>query len=246
VTVLDSFSDIDAFHKFGREVALCRRYLRSPASEQFLRAVAATCRHRLRTLGTGETFWRAQIGHNWVLDAAGGSRTPGPHLETRMKPLPDRASEGRINPKGIPCLYFATSRDVAMSEVRPWIGSYVSVGRFRITRDLTVADCSLLHNHEIPKVENPSAEEIEKFVWASIDQAFSRPITRSDNTADYAATQVLAEMFRVEGYDGVMYQSALSSDGKNVALFDLDCAEQVDSAIFTVRRAFFEFDQVAS
>lgn len=245
MTRLDRFSDVDAFQKFSREVAFCRRYLRSPGSEQFLRSVASTCKDRLRKIPAGETFWRAQIGHNWVLDAEDGRRTPGPHLETRMKPLPDRASEGRINPKGIPCLYFATSRDVAMSEVQPWIGSFVSVGRFRVNRDLTVADCSLLHDHDVPRVENPSPAEIERFVWTSIDRAFSRPITRSDNTAEYAATQVLAEMFRTEGYDGVMYQSALSSDGKNVALFDLDCAEQVDSAIFTVRRAFFEFDEVA-
>ncbi|MPZ35477.1 MAG: RES domain-containing protein [Rhodospirillales bacterium] len=241
----ETFAGVDAFQKFSREVALCRRYLRSPGSERFLRAVAATCEERLRPVAAGETFWRAQIGHGWVHDTEAGRRMRGPHPETRMKPLPDRASEGRINPKGIPCLYFATTREVAMSEVRPWIGSFVSVGRFQTTRGLIVADCSLLHDYVARVAEHPSPAEIEKIVWANIDRAFSRPVTRSDDTAEYAATQVLAELFRAEGYDGVMYGSALSANGKNVALFDLGCAEQVDSAVFTVRRASFEFDEVA-
>ncbi|MDP2331028.1 MAG: RES family NAD+ phosphorylase [Reyranella sp.] len=161
-----------------------------------------------------------------------------------MKPLPDRASEGRINPKGIPCLYFATTREGAMSEVRPWIGSVVSVGRFRINRDLVVADCSLLHDYVASAATRPSSLEIEKIIWAHIDNAFSRPVTRSDDTAEYAATQVLAELFRIEGYDGVMYQSSLSTKGKNVALFDLDCAELTEAAIFSVRRVAFEFEAI--
>jgi hypothetical protein len=31
------------------------------------------------------------------------------HPLERMKPLKDRAQEGRVNPKGIPCLYAANS-----------------------------------------------------------------------------------------------------------------------------------------
>ena len=47
-----------------------------------------------------------------------------------MKPLGGRATDGRANPRGIPCLYLATTKETAMSEVRPWIGSYVSAGQF--------------------------------------------------------------------------------------------------------------------
>src|ERR1039458_6332974 len=36
-----------------------------------------------------------------------------------MKPKPEKAKEGRVNPKGIPCLHLATHEDTAMSEVRP-------------------------------------------------------------------------------------------------------------------------------
>lgn len=241
---MEVFSSPNAFEEFRKEISQQRRYLRSDGGDHFLRVVAQTCTRRLRTIPKGEIFWRAQIGHEWIVDSRFGTRTRGPHSQSRMKPLQDRAFEGRVNPKGIPCLYFATTREVAMSEVRPWIGSVVSVGRFRTDRSLSVVDCSVLHDHETPRVEVPSEEQIESTVWANIDRAFSRPVTRSDNTAEYAATQVLAEVFRLEGHDGIFYKSAFSAEGYNVALFDLDCADQIDSFLFTVQSATFAFRQL--
>jgi RES domain-containing protein len=240
----ESFSDAAAFLTFKAEISSQRRYLRSAEGDRFLSAVAATCRGRLREIPAGEIFWRAQVGHEWVLDTSVGRRVRSPHSETRMKPLPDRAYEGRVNPKGIPSLYFATTRDVAMSEVRPWVGSVVSVARFRTTRGLTVVDCSVLHGAALPSPEAAEGIDVEEAVWAHIDHAFSRPVTRSDNTAEYAATQVLAELFRQERYDGIIYKSAFSAEGLNLALFDLEAARQVDSALFEVRSAKFDFQEV--
>lgn len=241
---INTFSDIQAYLDFKNEVSLCKRYLRSPGGEQFLRAVADTCKSRLRTIPENSVFWRAQVGHEWVVDSEFGKRIRGPHPEIRMKPLQDRAYEGRVNPKGIPCLYFATTREVAMSEVRPWIGSVVSVARFQTRRALLAVDCSVFHGATIPHFEAPTAEDIEMTVWAHIDHAFSQPVTRSDNTAYYAATQILAEVFRSEGYEGIIYQSAFSAEGHNVALFDLDCADQIDSSLFEVKNAVFEFAEL--
>lgn len=241
---MQTFSGVTAFEEFKTEILRHNRYLRSASGERFLRAVAETCRRRLRTVPSGAVFWRAQIGHEWVVDTQDGKRTPGPHSKARMKPLEDRAYEGRVNPKGIPCLYFATTPEVAMSEVRPWIGSVVSVGRFQTARSLSVVDCSVFHGEEIPLVESPSSEDVERIVWTHIDHAFSRPITRSDNTAEYAATQVLAEVFRTGGHDGVIYKSAFSAEGYNIALFDLGCAHQIESSLFTVRGAIYEFKEL--
>ncbi|MFN4282385.1 MAG: RES family NAD+ phosphorylase [Alphaproteobacteria bacterium] len=244
-SIMKRFSGTQAFLEFHKEVSLRRRYLRSPTGEQFLRAVADTCQDRLRKISEGETFWRAQVGHQWVVEAEFKRRTRGPHPETRMRPLQDCAYEGRVNPKGIPCLYLATTRDVAMSEVRPWLGSVVSVARFRVERELTVVDCSVFHGAEVPQIDSPTTADVEKAVWAHIDHAFSRPVTRSDNTAEYAATQILSEVFRSEGYDGIIYKSAFSAEGYNIALFDLGCAKQMDSSIFEVVNANFEFDEIS-
>lgn len=238
-----TFSGTDAFWHFEKEVTLQSRYLRSPQATQFLEAAVATCRHRLRTINAGSIFWRAQIGHRWTDDAAAGKRIPLPHPEARMKPWDDRAYEGRLNPKGIPCLYFATNRQAAMSEVRPGIGSIVSVARFKTIRDLVLIDCSISPEPYAVISNDLETDQVERTVWSHIDYAFSRPVVRSDNTAGYAATQVLAEAFKQEGYDGVIYKTAFSEDGHNIAVFDLSCAEFIDAALFRVSKVRFEFEE---
>lgn len=132
-----------------------------------------------------------------------------------------------------------------MSEVRPWIGSILSVARFSLGRNVTVVDCSKYHGLNAPDAVLAGADGINESVWAHIDYAFSRPITRSDNTAEYAATQIVAEVFRSEGYDGVIYKSAFATEGYNIALFDLDAALQTKSYLFEVSKATFDFREIS-
>lgn len=238
---MNTFARPSAFLDFQQEVSRRRRYFLTAESERFLGGIARSCKGRTQTIEAGEIFWRAQVGHEWVLDPQRGDKVRSPHSVDRMKPLQDRAYEGRVNPKGIPCLYFATTRDVAMSEVRPWIGSVVTVARFRTSRRLTIVDCSKSSSGNSLRLDESEADDVEASVWAHIDHAFSAPVTRSDDRAVYAATQILAERFRSHGYEGVVYRSAFSAEGRNVALFDLDCARQIDSSMFEVRNAVFEF-----
>jgi len=233
------FTDSEAFERFAREIGSRSRYVRSAESQRFLDAVAATSGARVRSVDAGTIYWRAQVGHGWQRDGAGGRKVRGPHPRERMKPLSDRAYEGRVNPKGIPCLYFATSREVAISEVRPWLGSEVTVARFRTLSDMELVDCT---SHE--GVSGGGAADIEKAVWAAIDRAFSRPVIETDNKAEYAATQAVAEVLRDRGFDGVIYRSAYAGEGRNVALFDLDAAEVVDQALFEICDISLEFQEI--
>lgn len=232
------------FLDFRKETAQSRRYIRSNASERFLEAVAATCRNRIREIEKGRTLWRAQLGNSWQADAELGEKRPRPHQAARMKPMEDRAREGRVNPKGIPCLYLATTRETAMSEVRPWIGSMISLGRFEVVRTLELVDCSVAHDERPFFDHEPSYADIEGAVWAHIDRAFSLPVTPNHDTADYAATQILAELFRSEGYDGVLYKSAVGADGYNIALFDLSTARYMDADIFEAKTVQYEFLEI--
>jgi hypothetical protein len=170
-----------------------------------------------------------------------------------MKPLPDRAAEGRVNPKGLPCLYLSTDRETAMTETRPWIGSLVSVAQFVMCRDLTVVDCSAdLHNPDWYRfseddegVREYSADDLDKYVWGEINRAFSKPVTRNDDVAEYAPTQVLAEAFRSAGYDGIVYGSKLGT-GKTVAIFDLNAAELANCHLYRVEAVNLKFDMAAN
>jgi hypothetical protein len=160
-----------------------------------------------------------------------------------MKPLPHSAHEGRVNPKGIPCLYLATDKETAMAEVRPWIGSSVSAGPFRIARDLTVIDFSVGHDSKFEfYFDEPSPPEREKSVWAQVDRAFSEPASVEPDTANYVPTQVISEFFRKQGLDGVAYKSRLGN-GFNIALFDLNAAVLVSCGLYPVKSLTFTFGE---
>ena len=237
------FESYRSFNKFRHEVVRERRYIRTRDTDAFLDAVAATCTHRVQTVPSGWIAWRAQIGYD--LRHEEYDELPCPLPAERMKPLTDRASEGRVYPTGIPCLYLATTRDTAMSEVRPWVGSLVSVAQFQTVRELKVVDCSVNHSEFVFHFNEVPPEERVKAVWTDIDRAFAQPTTRTDGSADYAPTQVLAELFRHLGYDGLVYKSAFGEKGFNVALFDVEAAVPLNCELFETNGIECVFNPVA-
>ena len=135
-----------------------------------------------------------------------------------------------------------------MSEVRPWIGAYVSCGQFQTNRPLTVIDCARRHDENPVHFKSghsnyePSPEARTQAVWAHIDRAFAEPMTRSDDLADYAPTQVLAEVFKRVGADGVRYKSKFGDEGFNIALFDPASADLINCGLFQVEGLQFSFE----
>jgi hypothetical protein len=141
-------------------------------------------------------------------------------------------------------LYLSTRTETAMSEVRPWIGSLVPCALFRAVRDLNIVDLSVNHGKGVVfYFEEPNAKKKEEAVWTHIDQAFSTPITSEDDVAEYVPTQIIAELFKSEGYDGIAYKSAFGEDGYNIALFNIDDAKLVSCILHEVRAAQFTFQQ---
>jgi hypothetical protein len=67
-------------------------------------------------------------------------------------------------------------------------------------------------------------------------------VTRADDTAEYAPTQIVAELFRENGLDGLGYRSALGS-GHNLALFDLECADVINGQLICLDRLEIEYSQ---
>jgi hypothetical protein len=137
------------YKRFAHFVRYTSRHVLDEANQDFLRVVVETSRSRKRSMRTGTRLWRAQIGHLPckcpLTDEDGKNIGLFDHVcpfpPERMKPLSECAYEGRVNAKGISCLYLSNDMKTAMSEVRPWIGSYISVGEFEIGRDLVLVDC---------------------------------------------------------------------------------------------------------
>lgn len=227
------------------------RYFRTNQAEGFLRDLSESAKMRHLSLFEGSALWRAQLGQGRVpmFDEEGneiGADEVGPHGPGRMKPLPGQASEGRANSKGIPCLYLSTHRDTALSEIRPWLGMSISVAQFKAVRDLKLVDCIV---NTRPKLRylfsEPPPEKRDEVMWYRIDSAFSEPINPTDTSADYAPTQIIAEMFKSEGFDGLAYRSAFAG-GYNVALFDITSAEQVNCFLVETKELKFEFEEIAN
>jgi hypothetical protein len=236
-----AFPSWRSYWRFAAEVSHHWRYVQSPETVDFLKLVALQARDRVAEAPAGSRFHRAQKAvHDWF-DENLGEAVDGPALPERMMPLAGAATEGRVNPKGIPCFYMANDEHAAIAEVRPWIGSKVSVGLFRTVRDLRLVDCTRDAEKQWIYFDEPDAEARAKAVWTHIARAFRGPVTREDDRADYAPTQLIAETFRAEGFDGVAYRSSFGTDRFNVALFALDATELEMCSIYEIRDVTLDY-----
>lgn len=247
-----TFKSYRDYYHFRREAVTTRRYIGSPETAAFLKAVAATCHVRETILEPGKGLMRAQVAHGvrpiyQTLDDGEDIHIDDVECSaarSRMVPLRDRASDGRVNPRGIPCLYMATNEATAISEVRPAIGAYVTVAVMKCLRELKIIDCSVLSNNNFFYFKEPERPKMEEAVWSNIDKAFSAPVDRSDDAAEYAPTQILAELFRSLGYSGVAYRSAFGEEGYNVAIFNIDDFEVGECQLFKIKDIVHKYESL--
>jgi RES domain len=234
------------FIRFASDVKYSARHVLTDDTVAFLDALYRSGNGRHCRITKGGEVWRAQAGHETHVcdDGEQSLEEPRPYLPDRMKPLRAAAVEGRANPKGIPCLYVATTRETAMSEVRPWVGSTLSLGQFELTKDLKLVDFSVGHDSTLePLLFKHTAEELDDSIWAQVDKAFSKPVGTTPSTAEYVPTQIIAEFFRAKGFDGVRYKSKLAA-GFNIALFDLDAARLHTCSLVKVKSVEFTFGEL--
>lgn len=253
------FASWDSYSKFAERVRHERRFVFSPEVAAFLATVLATIRARDVKLPAGMNLFRAQRDVIWQVtkddEGLEVGEEPVAHGRSRMKPRPKRATEGRANAAGIPLLYLGTTEQTAISEVRPWVGAEVSVAQFAIQRTLKAIDLSKGHGKSsfgelkwahLLGDEKADAGTKERAVWIEIDNAFSRPVTLTDDSADYVPTQILSELFKDAGYDAIVYRSQFGEKGYNVALFNLDDAEPINCAPYEVTGIEITFKEMGN
>jgi hypothetical protein len=162
------------------------------SSAEFLRNLLFSVRkgNRLIKVEKGTLLWRAQLGGtrytpppDTLVDEDGIETAcvgGGQHRDflkahdcVRMTPYSDKAKEGRINPKGIPCLYTAAEPRTAMSEVKPAIGSYLTLAEFVTQKNLTMVDFATSQiEFADPDVGPATEEEWEALEWEEINDSF--------------------------------------------------------------------------
>lgn len=140
-----------------------------------------------------------------------------------VRPPSKLAKAGRINAEGISVLYGANRKKVALSEVRPPIGSHAVIFRVNVIADISLLDVEKLKNtfNEIYDDAN-NAYSRENFVSRFEDQ-ISKPVMPEDESTEYVVTQVISDYLAKRenpNIDGLIYKSAQKkAEGKNIALF---------------------------
>ncbi|MGO7400154.1 RES family NAD+ phosphorylase [Rhizobium ruizarguesonis] len=248
------FSSYDSYRHFASRVRHERRYVWDAPVQAFVDTVLATIKDRDVELREGMVLFRAQAGIEYYVSDENQGEQPSGYGAARMKPRPNRSTEGRANPAGMPVLYLGTTEKNVISEIRPWVGAEVSVAQLKLKRKLRALDLSQGHgkshlNLILGHILNGtpmSLEEKERAVWISIDNAFSQPVTRSDDMADYVPTQILAEVFKNAGYDAIGYKSQFGEKGLNIVLFNPDDADVINCAPYRVTGLEVSFKEIGN
>lgn len=154
--------------------------------------------------------------------------------------LPAKASASRVNRQGVSVLYVASDIDTALSEIRPHPAHMLSVGGFRPTRRLRVA------NFNVP-IQRYAASDKQLDVFAKIyhiDSLLSAPIVPEDRHK-YAATQLLADTLIRRGFDAVSYRSSVA-EGRNLCAFRPSdfTYDETEAAVTQVDRLHYAFSKV--
>jgi len=202
-------SGLDYF-AFDEDVKSRYRYVLSAKSEAFIRTLMDTMHKRQIVIPQATKFWRACLDHGTRKQQIDDGDTDDPPIiydeivpsdHNRLVPFRDKAREGRVNPKGIPCLYLADDRKTAMMEVRPWVGSLVTVAKFATKKILTLVDCS--NDIASPlsgadkSIESLNDQEKEELVWWTLNDAFSTPVTPDENKGIMRLPRLLLRTFDI-------------------------------------------------
>lgn len=172
-----------------------------------------------KDLDRDEVFFRARIGiRARFQDTSDLSFRPKitsqPFTAAQIGAPPPIASRaGRLNRAGVSYLYLARQKLTAIAEVRPHPGHEISVAAFRANRQMKLAS----FDTDIGEFSE-SDEQLELFHFAyEVDKAMSLPIT-PEEVHRYSITQLVADVVRQLGFDGVSYRSALGKGG-NICIF---------------------------
>src|SRR5260370_22651189 len=249
------FNSADAYRQFAASVKHDKRFIYDERVSAFLSALHETSVSRTVDLPAGSILWRAQLGYQVRIQDAGKPEemeVEAPYFAERMKPLAQKVTDGRPNPRGIAYLYLASTDNAACSEVRPWLGALVSLSlsQFRIKRPLRIVDCTSdkkrwfkAFDADMTNFIPWEPHEFESVVWGDINEALSQPVIPDESSLSYVPTQIIAEALRHHGADGLAYKSMLSAGGNNFAIFEIKDADPLNNTLYETDKVSYVFSQ---
>lgn len=163
------------------------------------------------------------------------------HPEKNLGAPPAALSKkaGRMNAMGQPAFYGAADKHTAVAEIRPPVGSWVAIAKFRIIRPLKLLDLRLLQAAQVRKESSlfdpatiANAHKIS--FLRKLAEVMAMPVLPEQEARDYLITQVVADhlaMLTDVSIDGMIYrsvqrESSSDADGINVVLFHKAATEK--------------------
>ena len=150
-----------------------------------------------------KNYYRARIGYEGYTKSHEVIPLSGDEIGA---PPNNVATSGRANREFISFLYLSEDEKTTISEVRPFPGDKVSVGKFKPTKKLNLF---YLYNHDIlgNSDSHESIMKLEKI--AALNNYFSKP-TGSSGKSMYVVTQMFVEALAIKGYDGIAFESSFT------------------------------------
>lgn len=180
----------------------------------------------------GAVFYRGRI-----------SERCGFQLNEMGAPDKKYATAGRANCEGISNLYLADCAETTIREVRAGAFDYVSVGQFKLLKDIIVVNLK-----DIDKI-SPFKEGLDKLEYAvnretlkRLNKELGKALRRSDSNLDYIPTQYISDFIKrlcIEDkfggrYAGVEYNSTMNPDGFNLSIYYPELFECINRDVYNI------------
>lgn len=159
-------------------------------------------------------------------------------------PPPQATKDMRANYRYIPYLYCTNNPYIALVEVRPRLGSLVSIATIETNETIRLLDFTIQNK--------PSKmSESKKNLFLDLSLLYSSPVTDTDDTLDYIPTQYIAEYAKSKGYDGIAFSSSLVPEMNenhperyNIVIFNYQKCFAKKSNLFTVLEMYLGSQQI--
>lgn len=157
------------------------------------------------------------------------------------------ASSGRVNSKGIRCLYLTTDVHTSLHEIRARDHDYVTIAEFVPKKTMTLVDLTKLDRISPFGGENSFDAKwfaINIPIIREISHEISKPLMRNDSEIDYLPTQYISDFIKQMGFDGICYNSTLMEGGENFAIFDPGNFRFKEEYLIRVKPVGYAFDRI--
>lgn len=207
-----------SWESFCEEIKHGNRFFPTSFNQEILEVVAKANK---KIINEGHLFYRARIEEDKKIY----------NIDVMGAPPPDKTKYGRMNPQGISYLYLSSDLETCVAEVRPSLTDTISVGVFKVKKQLKLVDVINPFIGSPFKYKNDfTLIYTAKGFLKSLGNTLMLPIDPRNSYLEYLPSQYVCEFIKSLGYDGLIYKSTVLN-GLNYILF-----EQINVECFKVNQ----------